>query len=80
MERGFGPDLLVVDAVGLALTEGDLREITFLRGTVPLVLLTSGQYVDQAAAGLAPDVTIRRPTTVGELAEAVERVLSSGSP
>ena len=76
MERGFRPDLLLVDAVDLELAEEDLREIAFLRGGSPLVLLASGQYVDQAAERLSPNLTIRRPTTVGEIAETVERILS----
>lgn len=76
MKRGFRPDLLVVDTNDLPIADADSEALAFLRGKAPLLLIGSTQYGSQPPAKLLPSRVLFRPLTVGEIADAVSRLLA----
>jgi len=77
--RGFRPELLVVDMVGLSLEEADARTLSFLRGQAPLLMIGSSQYGDPMVTALAPSRQLVRPLTVGEIADAAADLVRGAS-
>lgn len=73
--RGFRPDVIVLDAVGLSADATDLQELQFLRGHAPLLLLRSSQY-DPPDAELSPSAVLRRPFTIGDVVNALRRLVT----
>lgn len=78
-EWGFRPDVVIVDAQGLRASGADLERLRFLRGPASLLLVRSGQYTSPETGALAPDVELQRPVSVGQIADAVDRLLP-GTP
>lgn len=77
--RGFRPDVLVVDGLGLRADPADLERLRLLRGRASLLLVRSGQYASADTEALAADVELQRPVSVGEIADAVDRLVA-GTP
>ncbi len=73
--RGFRPDAVVVDTVGLSVDAADLQELQFMRGRAPLLLLQSSQY-DPPDAALSPSAVLRRPFTIGDVVNALRQLLT----
>jgi DNA-binding response OmpR family regulator len=77
--RGFRPDVVVVDALGLSsdLSESESEELRFMRGQAPLLVLLSNQYENPAIDSLLPTAVLRRPFTVGDVASSLTGLLAS---
>ena len=73
--RGFRPDAVVVDTVGLSIDAVDLRGLQFARGCAPLLLLQSSQY-DPPYAALSPTAMLPRPFTIGDVVNALRALIT----
>ena len=73
--RGFRPDVVVLDTVGLSADPAGLQELQFIRGRVPLLLLQSGQYTVPDAA-LSPTTILRRPFSIADVATALRALIT----
>lgn len=71
MKRGFRPDLIVVDPVGLSTGAAETEGLSFFRGRTPLLLIRSTQVGTAEAAALSPTRELLRPIAVREIADAV---------
>ncbi len=71
MRRGFRADVVVVDIMGLPLETSDIRQLRFLVGRAPLLLVRSAHPMDPKVIQLQPAREIKRPVTIGEIADAV---------
>ena len=72
--RRFRPNVIVVDAVGLSADSAELEALRLLRGRATLLLLQSNQYDPSETTALAPSAVLRRPFTVGYVADTVKRL------
>lgn len=69
--RGFRPDVIVLDTVGLSASLADVEALQFLRGSSPLILLLSTQQESPLAVRLQPSAILHRPFTVGDVVAAL---------
>ena len=69
--RGFRPDGIVVDSVGLYADSSEINALRFLSADATLLLLESSLYLSSLASALSPSAVLRRPFTVGDVADAL---------
>jgi DNA-binding response OmpR family regulator len=74
LARSQRPDLLVVDLPAVELDD-ELRATLFREG-VPVLVITSADATDGGEAGPVIE-TLRRPITIGAIADTVQRLLPS---
>lgn len=76
--RGFRPDGIVVDSVGLYARSSEINALRFLSADATLLLLESSLYLSSQASALSPSAVLRRPFTVGDVADAMRSLYMRG--
>lgn len=73
--RGFRPALLLVDDLGLDADPDGLEALSFLRGSTPLLLITTSSHDPSGSSDYRPTATLARPVTIGQIANSAASML-----
>lgn len=71
LAHGFRPDIVVLDVVNLETDQDKIDQLQFLRGSAPLLVLSSNQPVAGPLTNLLASETLRRPFSIGNVGDIV---------